>query len=35
MNMAAIPKLKYAQAQVTDSKNSLWVAKFHVLIDFL
>ena len=35
VNMAAIPKSKYAPAQVTDSKNSLWVAKFHVLIDFL
>ena len=35
MNMAAIVKSKYASAQVTDSKNSLWVAKFHVLIDFL
>ena len=27
MNMAAIPKSKYAPAQVTDSKNSAWVAK--------
>ena len=35
MNMAAILKSKYAPAQVTDSKNSLWVAKFYVLIDFL
>ena len=33
MNMAAISKSKYAPAEVTDSKNSLWVAKFHVLID--
>ena len=31
MTIEVIPKLKYAPAQVTDSKNSLWVAKFHVL----
>ena len=28
VNMAAIPKSKYAPAQVTDSKNSCWLQSF-------
>ena len=28
VNMAAIPKAKYAPSQVTDSKNSCWLQKF-------